>query len=138
MNNNKGYYGVSFPFRIGGKGGVVMSGTEENNYPHIEESIQQILSTCVGERVMEYHFGSSLDTGLFEPDDTTLYSLLKYEIVKALETFEPRITVLQDNIKIYSEETERGNTFVYAEIPYIVKDYTNSQYTTIINLGGAN
>ena len=86
--SNKGHYGISFPFRVGVKGGIAMSGTDINSARHIEESIQQILSTRRGERVMEYHFGSSVSTSLFEPTDTTLMNLLKYEIVEALETFD--------------------------------------------------
>ena len=54
--SNKGHYGVSFPFRIGVKGGIAMSGTNVNSARHIEESIQQILSTRRGERVMETFF----------------------------------------------------------------------------------
>lgn len=136
MNNNNGYYGVSFPFRIGGKGGVVMSGTNIDSCRHIEESIQQILSTRQGERVMEYHFGSNLDTALFEPDDVTLHNLLKYEIIQALKDMETRIKLIPDDIRIFSEEDEEGIISIYAEIPYYVKDYTNSKHTSIIKLGG--
>lgn len=134
---SKGYYGISFPFRVGVKGGLAMSGTDINSSKHIEESIQQILSTRRGERVMEYHFGTSLSASLFEPTDVTLMNLIKYEIVEALETFETRIELKKDDIKIYSEEKD-GINRVFAEIPYTVKDYTNSEHVAIIDLGGEN
>lgn len=135
---SKGHYGISFPFRVGVKGGIAMSGTDINSARHIEESIQQILSTRIGERVMEYHFGSSVSSSLFEPTDATLMNLMKYEIVEALETFEPRIELKKDDISIYSETDTKGINRVIAEIPYIVKDYTNSEHTAIIDLGGEN
>ena len=136
--SNKGHYGISFPFRVGVKGGIAMSGTDINSARHIEESIQQILSTRIGERVMEYHFGCSVSASLFEPTDTTLMNLLKYEIVEALETFETRIEVKKDDIKIYSETDIEGINKIIAEIPYVVKDYTNSEHIAIIDLGGEN
>ena len=46
--SNKGHYGISFPFRVGVKGGIAMSGTYVNFARHIEESIQQIVSTRRG------------------------------------------------------------------------------------------
>ena len=133
---SKGYYGISFPFRIGVKGGVAMSGTNINSARHIEESIQQILCTRRGERVLEYHFGSSVSHGLFEPTDVTLTNLIKYEIIEALESLEPRIELKKDDIKVYSEVDINGINRVIAEIPYTIKDYTNSEHTAIINLGG--
>lgn len=133
---SKGYYGISFPFRIGVKGGIAMSGTDINSARHIEESIQQILGTRRGERVLEYHFGSSISHALFEPNDVTLANLIKYEIIEALGHLEPRISVNTDNIKVYSEVDDDGISKVIAEIPYTIKDYTNSEHTAIINLGG--
>lgn len=132
---SKGYHGISFPFRIGAKGGIAMSSTNSNTTKHIDESIQQILSTNIGERVMEYHFGVNLSTTIFEPTDETLMNLIKFEIMEALSTFEPRIKINEDNIRVYSE-TSRGTNTVIAEIPYVVKDYTNTEHTAIIDLGG--
>lgn len=133
---SKGHYGVSFPFRVGIKGGIAMSGTDNNSAKHIEESIQQILSTSIGERVMEYGFGSSISTSVFEPNDESLNNLIKFEIQEALTKFEPRITIQEDGIKVYGEETTLGVTKVVAEISYVVNDYTNASHKAIINLGG--
>lgn len=143
--NNKGYYGISFPFRVGVKGGVAMSGTNSFAIPHIEESIIQILSTNLGERTMEYHFGSNVSVSIFDPSDESANSLIKYEIVKALEKFEPRIEVETDAIQLKEGEiTSEGNLTVdglgsnsiVAIIPYKVKDYSNSTFYVKVNLGG--
>ena len=125
-----GYTGISFPFRIGNKGGVVLSTTDRYSVPHIEESIQQILGTRLGERVMEYGFGSDLDTQVFEPNDPVTHNLIKYQIVEALDRFEPRIKVRDEDIEIFAKD-ER----VYAMINYTVVKYM-ADYTTIIEIGG--
>ena len=62
MSSIKKYTGISFPFRIGTKGGVVMSSTSPTEVPHIVESIKQILTTAFLERTMESGFYSDLMT----------------------------------------------------------------------------
>lgn len=130
---NKGYYGISFPFRLGVRGGVVMSGTSALDFQHIDESIKQILNTKVGERVMEYNFGSNVSTALFEPDDLSIQTLIKYEVLKALQTFEPRITVTDKDISINSDN---DHNIIYVNVNYVVKDFANESHTTNVKLGG--
>ena len=79
-----GYTGISFPFRIGVRGGVVLSGTDRFAVPHIEESIVQILGTRPMERWMEYHIFSDLDIFIFEPNDRSLQTLLRHQIMQAM------------------------------------------------------
>lgn len=125
-----GYYGVSYPFRIGTKGGIMMSGTSEYSCPHIEESIEQILLTQVKERIMNRSFGSNLSTSIFEPNDLSLQSLIKYEIVQALKEYEPRIEVTEEDIsieEIISEITKERN--IVATINYKVIDYANTSFS---------
>lgn len=127
MSDNRG---ISFPFRIGNRGGVVMSGVDSMSAPHLEESIEQILLTFKGERVMEHHFGSDLDTDIFEPDESATHNLIKFQIKEALDKYEPRITV--ESISLSQIDNE-----VNAEITYTVKEYNSTQtYTT--TLGGGS
>ena len=127
MSDNRG---ISFPFRIGNRGGVVMSGVDSMSAPHLEESIEQILLTFKGERVMEHHFGSDLDTDIFEPDESATHNLIKFQIKEALDKYEPRITV--ESISLSQRDDE-----VNAEITYTVKEYNSTQtYTT--TLGGGS
>ena len=120
--------GISFPFRLGNKGGIVMSGVDNISAPHLEESIEQILGTYKGERVMEYHFGSELDTDIFEPNESTTHNLIIYQIKEALTKYEPRITV--ESVTLTGE-----NNTVYAEIVYTVNEY-NSTHSFKTTLGG--
>lgn len=99
-----GYKGISFPFRIGQKGGVVMSGTSDMEVQHIIESIKQILLTRKGERVNEPEFGADLYHVIFENLDETLLNVLTFKIQDALQRWEPRIEVND----VYIIEQEGG------------------------------
>lgn len=128
-NTNRG---ISFPFRVGNRGGVVMSGVSSTSAPHIDESIEQILLTLKGERVMEHHFGSELDTSIFEPNEVSAHNLIKYQIVEALTKHEPRITVDKDSIKL---SQEAGSNIIIVDISYILNEYSSvHNYST--RLGG--
>ena len=126
---SKGYYGLSFHFRVSGKGGLAMTGTNHLESPHISESIQQILGTTIGERLRS-NFGSRLSTVIFEPNDETSQNLLKYEIEEALKQ-DKRISVDKKDIEIYSE-----GEHIYAKINYKVLDYANASHQTTVYLGG--
>jgi phage baseplate assembly protein W len=126
----RGFKGISFPFRLGVRGGIAISTTDRHKVTHIEESIQQILGTRLGERVMEYGFGSDLDTQVFEPNDPVTHNLIKYQIAEALDRFEPRIKVRDEDIEIFAKD-ER----VYAMITYTVVKYM-ADYTAIMEIGG--
>lgn len=89
-----GYTGVSFPFRVGAKGGVVTSTTTESEVTHINESIRQILLTRKGERPMEPEFGTNLYRMIFEVIDETMMNVISFEIKEALARWEPRIRVM--------------------------------------------
>lgn len=130
---SKGYYGLSFPFRVGVKGGLAMSGTNYLESPHISESVEQILNTKVRERVME-SIGCNLSTFIFEPTDESSVNLLKYEIVEALREYESRISVDESGIEISTDNTNLG--ILNVSIAYTIKDYTNATHTTTIKLGG--
>lgn len=123
----KGFTGISFPFRIGVKGGVVTSTTDSTDVQHIVEAMTQILCTRPMERGMEYHFKSEIDSNLFEPNDVSMRTLLSYQVTEALRELEDRIEV--DSVDIVSEETK-----VIAVINYTVLAY-NTSHTTSIKVG---
>ncbi len=80
--------GWSFPptFRRG-PGGVDMISDEAD----IRSSLEILLSTEVGERVMQPRYGCSLHRLMFEPLDLTLQTYMKDLIRVAILYFEPRI-----------------------------------------------
>lgn len=123
-----GYTGISFPFRLNNKGGVLLSSTDKNSVPHIIESMKQILGTKKFERPMEYHIYSDVDSSVFEPNDISSQTLIAYQIAEALK-LDSRIEVLSENITITTKDSE-----IYAEINFKVLSY-NTTYTTIIKVG---
>lgn len=123
----KGFTGISFPFRIGVRGGVVTSTTNFRDVQHIVEAMTQILCTRPMERCMEYHFKSEIDSNLFEPNDVSMNTLLSYQVTEALKELEDRIEV--NSVDIVSEDTK-----VIAVINYTVLAY-NTSHTTSIKVG---
>lgn len=122
-----GFRGISFPFRIGNRGGVVMSGTSAYEVPHILESMQQILLTKPRERGMETDFHCEVINNVFGINNENLYNLVEYQVKSALEKWEDRITV--DSVKVYGED----NT-VYADITFTAKLY-NAVYSAKMKVG---
>ena len=108
--------GISFPFRIGVRGGVVMTKADLIDSTHISESIHQVLSTHLGERAMEA-IGSNISSQIFEPNDSSTHTLIKYEIVEAISQHEKRVKVAMEDIELFSE-----NEKVYATVNYKVLD----------------
>ena len=66
----------------------------------IRASLQRILGTSKGERVMQPEFGHNLKRILFEPLDEIIIEDLKREIYNIISTQEPRIEVRDVNFDI--------------------------------------
>ncbi|HEY9625317.1 MAG TPA: GPW/gp25 family protein [Crinalium sp.] len=81
--------GWAFPLRVNVRGGLQISSTAQN----VEESINIILRTELGERVYRPNFGSRLSELAFAPMNTKTLLLLRLHIQEALEMWEPRITL---------------------------------------------
>jgi len=81
--------GMSFPPRVGADGRIVWSEGEQN----IRESIQVVLKTELEERLRLPEFGAGLGRFLFEPNTTATRHVLQDRITRALDAWEPRITV---------------------------------------------
>lgn len=128
-----GFKGISYPFRISNRGGVVMSTTSKNDPTHIAESIQQIFNTNFLERPMEADIYSNVTSLLFEPNDVALQQVLKSRIVSDLERLEERIECDEDSVE-FEVETEDDVEYLYAYITYKIIKY-NTYYTSKIKVG---
>jgi len=90
--------GLKFPFQFTRRTGGVFKGTsasQTESERHIEESIQQILGTLVGSRVIRRDFGSQLKGMVFWPNDPQTDLMFEFVIRKGIETWEPRVIVHQ-------------------------------------------
>lgn len=131
-----GFKGISYPFRISNRGGVVMSTTSRTDPTHIAESLQQIFNTNFLERPMEAEVYTSVTTLLFEPNDISLQQVLKTRMVEDLERLESRISCKEDDIE-FKVEVEEDVEYLYAHITYKIIKY-NSYYTSKIKVGEIN
>jgi len=122
-----GFTGISHPFRLNARGGIATSTTTSEDVAHINESIVQILNTKKLERSMEYHIYSELDEQVFEPNDMTTHSLIKYNVENALK-LEPRIEVR--DVQVIAEDN-----FIYVDITYLVLLYQQYYNTGRIKVG---
>ncbi len=91
----------------------------------IHSSLHILLSTEIGERVMQPTYGCNLHAQLFEPLDTTLKTYIKDLVWKATLYHEPRIKVDKLNLVTYPEE---GRLDI--EIDYTIRS-TNSRYNYV-------
>ena len=122
-----GFKGISFPFRIGVKGGVVTSTTSIMDAQHIIEAMTQILSTHPMERCMEYHFKSDIDSDIFEPNDASCRTLIAYQVKEALRE-------LEDRIEVNSVDVKSEGSSLIAVINFTVLTY-NTVYVANIKVG---
>lgn len=122
-----GFTGISFPFRVGVKGGIVTSTTGTMDITHIVESMEQILRTRPLERCMEYQIHSDIDYSMFEPNDASIRTLIEYQAKQALKELEDRIEV--QNVVAYSEDNA-----VFVDIDFKVLRY-DTVYSQKIKVG---
>jgi phage baseplate assembly protein W len=87
--------GMSFPPRVGDDGRIAWSEGETN----IREMIQVILRTQERERLNLPTFGAGLQQYLFEPNTVTTRFQVQDRITKALQLWEPRISLTDVNVE---------------------------------------
>ncbi len=113
--------------------GVEMVSEEED----VRSSLEILLATEIGERVMQPRYGCNLHRLIFEPLDLTLQTYMKDLIETAILYFEPRIVLDDVTFELKSEEgriditvdyivatTNTRNNFVY---PFYLEEGTQVQ-----------
>jgi phage baseplate assembly protein W len=123
--------GWGFPpmFQRGGAGVVTVKEEED-----IRQSLEIILSTEPGERVMRPDFGCNMQAMVFEPINTSLITYMRDKIEKALLYHEPRIDLKR--VEINTAEVLEG--VVLIEIDYVIRTTNSRQnyvYPFYINEG---
>jgi phage baseplate assembly protein W len=114
------YRGIAFPF-----------GKSTSSFPAkvtdaelVAQSIQQIILTSPGERVMRPDFGCNAYAFVFENNDVILEELIRTEVTGAIGRYEPRAIV-------QSVSTERDASSIIVTIKFIVS-LTGEQATVSI------
>jgi uncharacterized protein len=90
---NKEFLGVGWAFPVHPdptSGDAALAAYEED----VRQSIQIVLATSPGERVMRPDFGAGLHALVFEPLGASTAALVRHRVEEALVRFEPRIDSL--------------------------------------------
>jgi hypothetical protein len=104
--------GWAFPPHVGPQGGIAL--TEEQN--EIEQAIHLILSTSPGERVMRPTFGCQLQDLVFAPNNSHTAARARRYVEEALGMWEPRINVIQIDVRQAGDEDNRLSIEIQYEI----------------------
>lgn len=103
--------GVSYPVALDVTGGI----TESSGLQNIQQSIQIILGTQYGERVMRPTFGCNLKSLVFAPNNQQTSALARQYVMDGLQQWEPRITV-----KSVSVTNSVESPMLLIDIQYVV------------------
>ncbi|WP_106792885.1 GPW/gp25 family protein [Aquimarina sp. Aq78] len=125
MNKAKSFIGVgwSFPPTFNREKGQLET-TEL--YDDIQKSLEILLTTRPGERVMQPKYGCHMETLLFESLDAGTKTIIKERIRVAILYFEPRI----DAKKITLDDSRQNEGILLISIEYIVSS-TNSRFNFV-------
>lgn len=121
--------GIAFPPRVGADGRIAWSEGETN----IRENIEIILRTEERERLNLPTFGGGLRRFLFEPNTVTTRFQIQDRITRALQQWEPRVTVSSVDV----EEDPRDPQSAIATVHYqLVATQAAAQVSLRVRLGG--
>lgn len=115
--------GWSFPPQFDKAAKAVLMLEEERD---IESSLEILLTTKIGERVMQPTYGCNLNDLVFESTNLTLLTYMKDLIENAILYHEPRIELEQLEI-----DTSRQNEGLLLIVLYYLVRTTNSRYNFV-------
>ena len=114
--------GWQFPIRVDDAGAIAEAGEEAK----VRQSIEIILRTAPGERVMRPDFGCGIHDLVFDTISGATIGRVASVVARALATWEPRIDVLDVNAQQDADQPNR----ILIEIDYQVRS-TNSRLNLV-------
>ena len=114
--------GWSFPPQFSKTGKNVKMISDEEV---IRNSLEVLLATRVGERLMQPKYGCNLDVMLFEPINITLQTFIKDLVFTSIFYYEPRVK--PDDVKL-SVPDQDGSILI--EVQYTIRA-TNTRYNLV-------
>ncbi|GAB4525708.1 MAG: GPW/gp25 family protein [Anaerolineae bacterium] len=129
MNPSAALYGRSlgFPPRVGADGRMVWSEGETN----VRESMQIILQTRPGERLLLPEFGCRLEQYLFEPNTISTLRLIQEEVKQAINRWEPRVRLDDIVVEVNPQDVRVVDiTIYYTLVATQVRDQLAMSVTT--------
>ena len=104
--------GFAVPLALNPRGGIREARHEEK----VRQSMQVILGTQYGERLMRPNFGANLKSLVFAPNNPATAYLARFYVEEALRTWEPRILVDEVHVR---NDTAGGQLLI--DIRYRIK-----------------
>jgi uncharacterized protein len=107
-------HGWAFPpgFSLETRSAMVVSEEED-----IQQSLLILLSTRLGERIMQPQYGCNLHTVVFEKADKSTITYLRDTIESAILYHEPRIKLIEIRAGVEPDQKER----IFIDIIYLVR-----------------
>ena len=102
--------------------GVLM--TEKSD--DIEKSLQILLTTTIGERLMEPRYGCNMEEYVFESMSTTTKTLMKDMVQTAILYYEPRIDVTSIEV----DDSSQLEGIILIKVEYVIRT-TNSRFNFV-------
>lgn len=115
--------GWSFPPSFGRGGAEVEMVSDEDD---IHQSIEILLGTVQGERVMQETFGCELSSLLFEEANRWIMTRLEQTVRDAILTHEPRVSL--ERVEVDASDAQSGALEV--KIVYSIRN-TNSRFNMV-------
>jgi phage baseplate assembly protein W len=107
------------------------AGTVEmvSNIDDINESLNILLSTSLGERVMQPDYGCNLNDYMFESLNNSLIGLIKHHVENSILFYEPRI--IAENVDVTAaDSTDLFDGKFTITVEYTIPE-TNSRYNYV-------
>jgi len=98
---------------------------EVYNEDAINQSIELILATVFGQRLFRSVFGSEFSIRVFDDMGPDFRSNLLNDVVGAIKKFEPRVTILEQSVRL---DLDYDNNMATISVPYIV-NYNGRPFT---------
>src|SRR5688572_7522069 len=102
--------------------GIVMTEKADD----IDKSLQILLTTTIGERLMEPRYGCNMEEYVFESMSTTTKTLMKDMVQTAILYYEPRIDVTSIEV----DDSSQLEGLILIKIEYVIRT-TNSRFNFV-------
>jgi phage baseplate assembly protein W len=126
----KQYYGIKYPFSEESDD-LTFFDMNETKQDGIKSMLLHIILTPKGQRLRRPNFGTDLIKYVFEPNDSSTWSIIKEEIRKQIALYLPEVSFEDIAIKHNLEEENS----IYVEIDYSVnQNGVNVKNKTLVKL----
>jgi phage baseplate assembly protein W len=121
------------PFQLNSAGGIAM--TSDPNV-QAQQHIVSLISTSPTERVMLPSYGTGVKGAVFSPGSQFVTGMLQQEISRAMEVFEPNITVNSINVVSTGDPEDPAQVTMDWSINNIQTGNSSGLQTATILVGG--